>query len=87
MTPRRETPLTPEAIEPEMCPIDTRLNILSKVPFIASLSRSKFDTQTPRRSTSAIIKEATPQIFSYLLNILGQGVRQIGNLSYISPIY
>jgi len=38
MATRKTTPVKPETIEPEMCTIDTRLNILSKVPFFASLS-------------------------------------------------
>lgn len=38
MTTRRNTPLKPEDIEPQMCTIHTRLDILSRVPFFAGLS-------------------------------------------------
>jgi len=37
MTPRRKSPVEPEYIEPHMCSLDSRLDILSKVPFFASL--------------------------------------------------
>lgn len=36
--PRRSTPLKPEIIEPHMCTIHSRLDILSRVPFFAGLS-------------------------------------------------
>jgi CRP-like cAMP-binding protein len=38
MSTRRSTPLKPEDIEPQMCTIHTRLDILSRVPFFANLS-------------------------------------------------
>lgn len=38
MTDRRQTPLETEGIEPGMCTIDMRLDILSQVPFFAGLS-------------------------------------------------
>lgn len=38
MTDRRQTPLETEDIEPQMCTVDVRLDILSQVPFFASLS-------------------------------------------------
>lgn len=38
MTTRRSTPLKLEDIEPQMCTIHTRLDILSRVPFFAGLS-------------------------------------------------
>ncbi len=37
MTLRRSTPLKPEEIEPHMCTIHARLDILSRVPFFAGL--------------------------------------------------
>lgn len=38
MTDRRRTPLETEDVEPQMCTIDLRLEILSQVPFFAGLS-------------------------------------------------
>lgn len=37
MTDRRKTPLEPEEIEPQMCSVDMRLEILHKVPFFVGL--------------------------------------------------
>ena len=38
MATRKSTPLKSEDVEPEMCTIDTRLHILSEVPFFTSLA-------------------------------------------------
>jgi CRP-like cAMP-binding protein len=38
MSARRKTPLVSEAIEPQMCSLDLRFKILSRVPFFARLS-------------------------------------------------
>lgn len=38
MTERRRTPLEAEDVEPQMCTVDLRLEILSQVPFFAGLS-------------------------------------------------
>jgi CRP-like cAMP-binding protein len=38
MADRRKTPLEPEEIEPQMCSIDMRLEILHKVPFFVGLA-------------------------------------------------
>jgi CRP-like cAMP-binding protein len=37
MSERRTTPLTPEIAEPHLCSVHTRLDVLRKVPFFASL--------------------------------------------------
>jgi CRP-like cAMP-binding protein len=41
MTAGRKSPLEPEFIEPHMCSLDLRLDILSKLPFFSSLSASE----------------------------------------------
>lgn len=40
---RRKTPLEIEAIEPEMCSVDLRLEILTQVPFFADLSATDIE--------------------------------------------
>lgn len=41
MTPSRKSPVEPETIEPHMCALDLRLEILGKLPFFTSLSSNE----------------------------------------------
>jgi CRP-like cAMP-binding protein len=41
MTPSRKSPVEPETIEPHMCALDRRLEILGKLPFFTSLSSNE----------------------------------------------
>lgn len=43
MSERRTTPLTPEDTQPHMCSVHTRLAVLGKVPFFASLDARALD--------------------------------------------
>ncbi|NLX09588.1 MAG: Crp/Fnr family transcriptional regulator [Chloroflexi bacterium] len=47
MTDRRQTPLEPEHIEPQMCTIDLRLSILHQLPFFQGLSHDAIAAINP----------------------------------------
>ncbi|MCZ2098250.1 MAG: cyclic nucleotide-binding domain-containing protein, partial [Anaerolineae bacterium] len=44
---RRTTPLEPDSIEPQMCTIDLRLQILHGLPFFAALSHDDIAAINP----------------------------------------
>ncbi len=63
MSGRRIIPITPEVAEPHLCSVDTRLKVLGRVPFFASLDPDKLN-QVNRRFREEGFEAGAPIYFA-----------------------